>query len=318
MLATTDGIGAMNMLERIEAAGRVEEADVLALRRAVYGEGDGTVTAADIEAVGALLDAAPEGPDDWRWLLRECFEDHFLRQSEPRGYFTDRGEAALLAITEPRNRPNRLRTHVLVHLLDKCAAAPRSLADRAMRLLEADVLADHRICADDVAEVRRLLYAQGSLNGLGICRGEADFLFDLNDHAGENADPAWSDLFSKAITNHLLCAAGWRAPEREVALRQERWASDTAVNVGDFMRRMISFEGFGRRDRSCYWTERSEAMARHEANGERLTPGQAEWLADRLARDGRFCDAERALVAYLQGVTGAALPEVLGPYLEAA
>lgn len=312
----------MDMLERIEAAGRMEEADVAVLRRAVYGDvmGKERVTREDVARVAAFLDAAPEGCTDWRWFLRDLFEDHFLRQSEPLNYFTDEGAATLLAITAPGNRTNRLRTHVLVHLLTKCMAAPRSLATRAMELLEGDVLADHRICAEDVREVRRLLHAQGSFNGIAICRSEADFLFDLNDHAGEDADPSWSDLFSKAIANHLMGAGGWRAPDREEALRQEIWLKDTSVDVGGFFGRMATglFEGFGRRDRECQWERRNADRERWEGSEGRISKAEAEWLAGRIARDGRFCDAERAMIAYVRGLAEVDLPAVLEPYLLAA
>jgi hypothetical protein len=65
----------------------------------------------------------------------------------------------------------------------------------------------------DVEVIRRLVYGTGSQNGLAISRAEGEFLFALN-HAtrGADNDPAWRELFVKAITMHLLF--GGASPER--------------------------------------------------------------------------------------------------------
>ncbi len=61
--------------------------------------------------------------------------------------------------------------------------------------------------------IRRLIYGSGGQNGLAISRTEAEFLFALNRAtAGGENDPAWRDLFVKAITMHLLF--GGDSPER--------------------------------------------------------------------------------------------------------
>ena len=318
----------MDAMERVGRTGRMDAGDVAALRADIYATG--AITDEGLASLVAVLDAAPDGAKEWRWLVREAFEDYFLHHTPPRDHVSPKGEAMLLEITAPNNRPNRLRTHALVHVLDRCVAAPEALADRAMALIEADVLGDHRICAVDVKDLRHLLHARGSFNGAGICRREADFLFDLNDHVGAKADPAWFDLFSKAIANHLMCGAGWRAPGRADALRQERFMADASVSVGGFMRRMAAVGGLGslapldairslgERDRDCHWRRLNRARAERGAGADAITAEAGEWLASRIARNGRFCDAERAMIAYVRGLAGVDLPAVMEPYLLAA
>ena len=57
----------------------------------------------------------------------------------------------------------------------------------------------------DVEVIRRLVYGRGGQSGLAISRTEAEFLFALERAtAGAANDPAWRELFVKAITMHLL------------------------------------------------------------------------------------------------------------------
>ena len=57
----------------------------------------------------------------------------------------------------------------------------------------------------DVEVIRRLVYGSGGPSGLAISRPEAEFLFALaRATAGADNDPAWRELFVKAITMSLL------------------------------------------------------------------------------------------------------------------
>jgi hypothetical protein len=72
------------------------------------------------------------------------------------------------------------------------------------------------IDAADTALVRRILLAGGNAP---ITRAEADALFDIHEAAVERVDGgAFDDLFTKAITHHVLAAAGERVPARALAL----------------------------------------------------------------------------------------------------
>ena len=71
--------------------------------------------------------------------------------------------------------------------------------------------------------------------GISITRVEAEILFNINDRTAEaDNDPAWSDLFAKALANCVMAASGYVAPPREVALRQEAWLNSPSGGVGTF------------------------------------------------------------------------------------
>lgn len=66
--------------------------------------------------------------------------------------------------------------------------------------LVADITADGVVDADEVAGMRKRLYADGVID-----REEADFLFAVNDAVSGHAnDPGWKKLFVEALTSHLL------------------------------------------------------------------------------------------------------------------
>lgn len=62
------------------------------------------------------------------------------------------------------------------------------------------IIADGRIDADEVAQIRAIIYQDG-----GIDDAEANFLFDLNDAcAGAANHDTWATLFVDAICSYLL------------------------------------------------------------------------------------------------------------------
>ncbi len=124
-------------------------------------------------------------------------------------------------------------------------------------------------------------------------------LFDINDATlnGDN-DPAWRDLFVKAIANHVMTISGYEAPSREEALRRERWLDDANVNVAGFFGRMVS----GWRDVLTSYTPPQEqrladALARE---AEAVQEHEAEWLRERILRNGSACANQQALLAFLK------------------
>ncbi len=71
----------------------------------------------------------------------------------------------------------------------------QSLAD-----LQAAVIADGIVDADEVSKLRERLYADGVID-----KDEAEFIFNINDAVTGNAnDPAWQALFVDAICDFVL------------------------------------------------------------------------------------------------------------------
>lgn len=66
--------------------------------------------------------------------------------------------------------------------------------------LMADLLADGVIDAAEVAKLKEILYADGSID-----KEEANLLFEINDAVtGKENDPSWESFFIQAISEFLL------------------------------------------------------------------------------------------------------------------
>ncbi len=66
--------------------------------------------------------------------------------------------------------------------------------------LQNEILADGKIDASEVAQIKRAIYEDGKID-----TNEADFLFELNNKCSKNPnDSSWVDFFVEAISSYLL------------------------------------------------------------------------------------------------------------------
>ncbi len=141
--------------------------------------------------------------------------------------------------------------------------------------------------------------------GIAITRAEAEVLFDINDASqGANNDPEWTDLFVKAIANCIMAASGYQPPPREVALARERWLDSPDAGVGGFFAKMAAggLKGIIKAytaPADAGWAARNAAMQRNIRAAEVVTGGEAEWLAERIRRDGHVGENEKALLRFI-------------------
>ena len=179
---------------------------------------------------------------------------------------------------------------LVVCVLEKAISCPPRLVDFALTQIKNAVLSgDGVVSANEVSLVRRVLYARSGSGGMFVSRPEAEILFDLNDATLDAAnDPAWSELFVKAIGNHILAESGAQPPTREEALHLEEWINDTSVSPGKFLRRMLS------------WKPQVTDSTPAQGDADVIDAGEAEWLRKRILRNGRVDDNSRALLAFLQ------------------
>ncbi len=155
--------------------------------------------------------------------------------------------------------------------------------------------------------LRRILYAFGGDGNVAITRAEAEILFEIEDATnGGPINPAWTDLFVKAIANVLMASSGYAVPSREEALRSEAWLDSRGdLSPFEMLKAMVtsSLDSVGRSYREQSSEER--ALARLERQrieiitNEAITEGEAQWLADRIGRDGKMTANECALLDYL-------------------
>jgi hypothetical protein len=310
-------------MERLMNSGRVTGENVLELRHNVFE--DGVMTRGEAQMLLDIDRAAKDKCAEWAPFLYEAISDYIVHQERPAGYISQDNAVWLEKTLADDSAETTIG--LLVHVLENAKSAPESLAAMGLRAVTKSVLANDgdkpNISSDDVNRMRRVLYAFGGEGNQGLTRPEVEALFDLNDKTVEALnDPSWNDLFTKAIANFILCASGYRAPSREDALRQEKWVEDTRIDIDGFFGRMVSgglsgvIDAF-KSDRTIEdaYAEKNtefEAVAAHAALVEE---GEAQWVADRIGRDGVLHDNERSLLQFLKKESTGIHP-ILQPLLD--
>lgn len=312
------------LIRSVGADGHVSADDVLFLRKNVFA--DGVVNRSELAALFALAEKAPQGDPEWAAYFAEAAADFFLREEEPHGYLTEEEFEHLEAfIGRDAPKASTIEIGLLVALMEKAVSTPPAMAeftlDQFLRVV-AERKGGPRVTANDADLIRRCLYAAAGDGSIAITRNEAEFLFDLHEMTGgASNDPAWADLFIKAVAAHLMAHVGYRPLPREEALRLHDWVKDQTVNPAGFFARMFSGGLAGIRD--AYGRKTSKTSKRNEddaiaaAIAEQVTAQEADWLADRIGRNGKLDDVERALLAYMRELE-ADLPPKLAALVERA
>lgn len=306
-------------VEDILACGTITNADLARFRRVFYE--DGIVSSEEAEILFKLSRCNFDGTA-WADFFVEALTDYLVFQAHPQGYVTSENAHWLLdRISHGGFVTNKIELDLAVSVLDKARWAPVSLAKFALDQIKHAVVtgtgplrADPSatagtITAGEVDLLRRILYAFGGDGHVAITREEADVLFDIDEavaHAAPN--PAWTDLFVKAVANVIMATSGYAVPSREQALRQEA-SLDTPeqkTSVLAFLLSMVRSNLSSVRDAYHDQTSEERALARLEhqrieiITNESISEADASWLASRLGRDGRMSPSETALVAYLR------------------
>lgn len=300
-------------LTGIARSGRISADDVLAIRRVVHS--DGHIGADEAEWIFALNAACREQDREWHGLFVEALTDLVVNQMTPAGHVSPENANWLMArIDHDGHVDSATELELLVNIIDKAISCPPALSAYALAQVKHAVLtgdgplrrgmhlAPGRVTAGDVDLLRRVLYAMGGRQHVAITREEASVLFDIDDATdGAANDPAFHDLFVKAIANHIMFASGYAVPSREEALRREQWLDDTSVDVGGFLARMASgLKGVIGLYRQPEDDGSDHVAAMASAMAGRVSEDEARWLADRINRNGRITGPEAALLAFIR------------------
>jgi len=311
-----------SLATRLERADALDADDVRDLRRALYA--DGLVSR---EEAAILLDLeaslGPGAPKEWRQLLTEALTDHLVNQVSPAGYIKAEDAAWLIGRLDDDALtlgPNAFA--MLLAVIERARSVPDPLAAFGLRVVEKVVLtgqggnvtgechAPGRVTSADVEALRRVLYVASS-EGFGqVTRAEAEVLFTVAESTIDaRNDPSFADLFARAVANHILSPGGRLPPSAAEALRREVWLDERRplhVGIGSFFRSAVT--SLVRRDATP--EPLVEALATGSLSPDRIDAAEAQWLAERIGRNGRVSDAEHRLLVFLQEETGA-LPAAL-------
>ncbi|MDJ0948330.1 MAG: hypothetical protein QNJ94_05365 [Alphaproteobacteria bacterium] len=313
-----------DLIDTLCAKGRISEDDVLKLRRSVFP--DGVVSGTEADAVFRLDEACADKDAAWTAFYVDALTDYFLWQSEPRGYVDEALARILIAHIGRDGHVHRMsELELLLNIVHWATQVPEELSVLALNAVRDSVLSPETasygtnrppavISPADVAIVRKVIYGTGSLGSIVVTRREAEVILALNDavRGAENA-PDWRDLFVKAMANHLMFPRPVSVPSAEEAARREAWLEDRRgvgrllMDVGKaFARRDIPFDEawqeidpFGREQareaQAKEDRETREALAR-----EAIDAGEAQWLCERMLRDGAISENERALLQFIR------------------
>jgi hypothetical protein len=126
----------------------------------------------------------------------------------------------------------------------------------------------------------------------------AEIVFDINDAvSGADNDPGWTELFVKAIATFV--ASTHASPPRVVPSIEDE---DEAPGTGSFTEFAVNHL---RGILDTYLTPRPSARAGADGG---ISKSNAQWLAERIGRDGHLDDNEQALLLHLRDATPAVHP----------
>jgi hypothetical protein len=299
------------------ARGSVTAPDVAAMRRSYYAEG--IVTEAEADAIFAINNSCKEQCPEWADLFVESLTDYLVHQAVPAGYVTAENASWLMArISVDNVVQSRTELELLVHIMEEARWVPGTLVTFALEQVRLAVVEGAGplrpnqsaepgvVTAAEVQLLRRILYASGSDGNIAITRSEAEVLFAINDACDENRnDPAWADLFAKAVACSVMCTSGYTAPSREAVLREEQWLEEDA-NVSGFLGRMVQggltsvWSAWRAQSPEELELERLERQRIALITDEAVSHPEADWISDRIGRDGRVTEAERSLLKFLK------------------
>ena len=295
------------ILETVRITGVLSPGDRLDLQRAVYDDGEVSLVEADILfLIHDHIDtsACVEWPD----VFVGALTDLMIRQSLPYNHVSE-AEGAWLMARIDRDGSVRGATEMalLLNVLRHAVSAPERLGAYAVEQVRRGIVERGFVTAEDTERLREVLHACGSSGGVGITRAEANTLFEIADATrSARNDDSFEDLFVGAMLNHLMMSAAPAHVPTEEALRREAWLASPEGGILSGLRdalrspfassREVLRDGVAEEPPTVQDWLRPDVLA----DAERIDLGEAEWLRDRIAADGRRSALEDLLLATLR------------------
>ena len=326
-------IALQKIRDRVGQTGRIEDEDLAAARRFVYS--DEVVSPDDIAGLFAIEQARADHNPGWSTFFREALVDIALNQTPPQGYLSDENAELLIgSIGERREARSDTALEALADIVAKAReASPRFSAFVLRQVKNAAIYSDGVDASGDrlrpgavgpveIRLMQRVLWGAEAGGMLAISREEAEALFDIADAtAGADNDPAWDDLFARAVGNYLLGATARQAISREAAL--QAWDRPYESSIVSTLAAMLGGAGAGLSAMSKILGEGTLGeetnyriavdeleRARAAENAAQLQGEKAEWLLDRVRRNGLVTGPERSLLEFVQRNASLLTPEL--------
>ncbi len=309
----------------LQTPGTITPRDVKQFRQEIFR--DGLISKSEADALFMINDGTGEQCDEWHDFFVEALADFTVGQMEPRGYVSvENSEWLIRQISRDGRIAGASELEMLVKTIEKADKCPKILVDYVLNqvadlvitgegeLARGKVLTKGVIGENEAELLRRILYGSASEGGIAISKREAEILFDLNDKTIEVENhPSWNILFVKAIANHLMAISGYQVPDRQTAFTREQWLQDNEIDVAGTLKNALSSFGSlfsagnfkdafksDQRHVEDAWSERNDASEREMQISEKIDGDEANWLVERIGRDGNFHENEKALIRFLK------------------
>jgi len=299
---------------KIAESSKITPQNVLDLRREVFA--DDTISLAEAEALLALDRTVLQKCSEWSDYFTEALVHYIVFQADPEGIVSENNADWLIrCISSDGLVDSPERMEMLVKTLERAKSSPESLVLFALEQVKQAVLnnqgsiAQSRvekrfvICRTDVELIRRLLYAFGGDGDMAVTKAEAEFLFELNDATLDaDNDPAWSDLFMRAVGNYLMATLGNAMPVRRVTL-DESPDLGIDVSVGGMVNLLKSAFSAMAAPQSAVddsMKSRNDVIEAQSHIAEEVTSEEAQWVIDRIMSDNVIHQNEKALLQFLK------------------
>lgn len=315
-----------DIAERAALSGKIDPADVLAVRRAIYG--DGRISTEEAEALFRVEAGRKVHCDEWSTLFVEALTNHVLNQLPPSGYLSQENADFVQGQIAGHKEPSTdCDVELVANLIEKAREVPPAFAAFALRLVkDAVIFADGpdahgrplgsgRVSEADVGLLSRILWGAGGEGLLAVSREEAEALVAIADAtAGADNAPQFDDFFARAIGNYLLGATGRPVPSRETALR---WETEPGYKVDvlgvlsrvlaessraldpEFVKDTLSNLRSLGENVEHELAVQNRARDAADAVAAVLTPEQAGWLLAHVDKNGVMTSPEKALVRFV-------------------
>ncbi len=279
--------------------------DVLAMRQHYFGDNAIALREGDeLFAIAALI--GDGGCREWHQFFSEAITELLVHQVSPPGYLSEENARWFMdRIMEDGHVFLKTEFETLLRVMERARRVPDCLAAFGLKLVADVVLsgdgtsvtgerhAPGVVTKADADALRRVLFVAGSEGFGAVSRAEAEVLFDIADATADaDNDPAFDDLFARAVGNHVLCGIGRHAPCPDEARRRETWLDESrslSSGIGSILRGM-----FGSRT-----TPPVESIQRTAFGNEIVCSEEAQWLKGRIRRNGKICNAQREFLHFL-------------------
>ncbi len=298
--------------------GQITADDVQNFRAATYD--DGIIDDDEARLIFKANTASNTTDKVWTDYFVEVMTDYVVNQQSPEGYVTAEGAAWLIKeISSDGKVDSKTELELLINVIDRARWSPESLVTFSLEQVKHAVISGTgrlrgnvslepgAITNGEVELLRRVLYAFGGDGNIAITRAEAEVLFEINDATvSQPTNPAWMELFCKAIANVLMAHNGYEVPSRESALRSEAWLEQRGeLSLGNMLNEIVTkglngvlaaYREQSNEDRAILRLERQRIAI---ITNEEVTGEEVDWLIERLDRDGKLTPNEEALVDYI-------------------